>query len=110
MPELACRSLARARADAEALEVRCAAAEAAEAAAVTEAGSCEAAVAERDALSARCTALEERLSEMRAEQVLACCTCCPLHALFVDALLRVLPSYSSGCRCRMAAWDVLQAQ
>jgi hypothetical protein len=65
------RSLARARAESEALEARAAAAEGAEAAAAAEARRCEAAAAERDAVAGRCDALEARLSEMRAEQARA---------------------------------------
>ncbi len=63
------RSLVRARADAEALEARAHAAEAVEAGLQSELRAAEAAGAEADAALARCQALEERLSELRAEQV-----------------------------------------
>ncbi|EIE18143.1 hypothetical protein COCSUDRAFT_49368 [Coccomyxa subellipsoidea C-169] len=62
------RSLVRARADAEALEARAHAAEAVEAGLQSELRAAEAAGAEADAALARCQALEERLSELRAEQ------------------------------------------
>ncbi|CAL8463269.1 g2803 [Coccomyxa elongata] len=62
------RSLVRARADAEALEARAHAAEAAEASLAFELRAAEAAVAELDAAHAKCAALEERLSELRSEQ------------------------------------------
>lgn len=66
-----CRSLVRARADAEALEARADAAEAVEAGLQSELRAAEAAGAEAEAAHARCQALEERLSELRAEQVTA---------------------------------------
>ncbi|KAK9917759.1 hypothetical protein WJX75_007885 [Coccomyxa subellipsoidea] len=62
------RSLVRARADAEALEARADAAEAVEAGLQSELRAAEAAGAEAEAAHARCQALEERLSELRAEQ------------------------------------------
>ena len=61
--------LARARAEAEALEARAADAEAAEAAASAELRGAEAAAAERDAAVARAEALEQRMADLRAEQV-----------------------------------------
>lgn len=64
------RSLVRARADAEALEARVQQAETAEAALASELRLVDSASTERDALQAKCEALEERLSELRAEQVL----------------------------------------
>ena len=64
----------RARADAEALEARAHAAEAAEAGLASELRAAEAAGAELDAAHAKCAALEERLSELRAEQVRPTCS------------------------------------
>ena len=63
------RSLVRARADAEAMEARAHQAESAEASLAAELRNAEAQSLSNEGLIAKCATLEERLSEMRAEQV-----------------------------------------
>ena len=64
-----CRSLVRARADAEAMEARAHQAESAEASLAADLRNAEAQSLSNEGLIAKCATLEERLSEMRAEQV-----------------------------------------
>lgn len=63
------RSLVHARADAEAMEARAHQAESAEASLAAELRNAEAQSLSSEGLVAKCATLEERLSEMRAEQV-----------------------------------------
>ena len=63
------RSLVRARADAEAMEARAHQAESAEASLAADLRNAEAQSLSNEGLIAKCATLEERLSEMRAEQV-----------------------------------------
>ena len=63
------RSLVRARADSEAMEARAHQAESAEASLAAELRNAEAQSLSSEGLVAKCATLEERLSEMRAEQV-----------------------------------------
>ena len=69
MRGISCRSLVRARADAEAMESRAHQAEAAEASLAADLRNAEAQSLSNEGLVAKCAMLEERLSEMRAEQV-----------------------------------------
>jgi len=63
------RSLVRVRADMEAMEARAHQAESAEASLAFELRNAEAQTLSNEGLVAKCATLEERLSEMRAEQV-----------------------------------------
>ena len=63
------RSLVRARADMEAMEARAHQAESAEASLASELRNAEAQSLSNEGLISKCATLEERLSEMRAEQV-----------------------------------------